>query len=145
MNKRIKLKKGILHKKCDIKCPMHRIIVREKFVTCNGCVGCKHISNAFKMCVENEKFWDSMTYEDKQKYEEEKTLNDIEFLSNKEFSDRVKKEFNSKHHRYNFQEYLRILRAIRKILITQTNNEELIMNHMIKQINERFYSDFITK
>lgn len=144
MNKRIKLKKGILKKRCDDNCQMHSTIVREKFTTCNGCIGCIHRAIAEKMCEENEKFWNSMTYKEKQKYNEEKALSDIAFLSNKDFSERVKKEFHSKDHRYNFQEYLKILNAIRRILILHTKNEELIMKHMISEVNKRFYSDFIT-
>lgn len=42
MNKRIKLKKGILHKKCDEKCVNYRIIREEKLFTNNICESCKH-------------------------------------------------------------------------------------------------------
>lgn len=63
MNKRIKLKKGILHKKCDMKCPMHQFIVKRKAITCNGCVGCKFRDDvAEKMCKENEKFYCEESY-----------------------------------------------------------------------------------
>lgn len=139
MNKRIKLKKGILHKKCDDKCGMHRVIKREKFITCNGCINCKHKYIAERICEENEQFWNSMTNKEKQQYNEKKFLDDITSLSNKNFAERVKKEFHSKYHRYDFLEYLTILAAIRKILITQTKNENLIINHMIKEVNKRFY------
>lgn len=45
MNKRIKLKKGILHKKCDKRCFNYRIIVEEMFVTNNCCINCKLCGN----------------------------------------------------------------------------------------------------
>lgn len=41
MNKRIKLKKGLLHKKCDSKCVNYRIIQNEKLITNNICKSCK--------------------------------------------------------------------------------------------------------
>lgn len=145
MNKRIKIKKSILKKKCSDSCQNYKLLVIEKLITSNLCIGCKHKHMAEKICKDNEKFWNSMTYEEKQKYFEERALNDITKLSNKEFSRRVKNKFDSKNHKYDFREYLAILRAVIKILITQTNNEEIIMKHIIKQVNVKFYSDFITK
>lgn len=53
MNKRIKLKKGILHKKCDDKCVNHRIIVEKKLVTSNICVGCKYRQVIHNICRKN--------------------------------------------------------------------------------------------
>lgn len=41
MNKRIKIKKGLLHKKCDNKCINYRIIQNEKLITNNICQSCK--------------------------------------------------------------------------------------------------------
>lgn len=53
MNKRIKLKKGILKKKCDKNCINHRIIVMKELVTSNICIGCKHKDIIEKICEEN--------------------------------------------------------------------------------------------
>lgn len=53
MNKRIKLKKGILHKKCDDKCVNYRIVVDKGLVTSNICVGCKHKAIIEKICKKN--------------------------------------------------------------------------------------------
>lgn len=53
MNKRIKLKKGILKKKCDENCINHRIIVMKELVTSNICIGCKHKDIIEKICEEN--------------------------------------------------------------------------------------------
>lgn len=41
MNKRIKLKKGILHKRCDDNCYNYRMIVDAMFITNNSCSNCK--------------------------------------------------------------------------------------------------------
>ncbi len=41
MNKRIKLKKCLLHKKCDNKCVNYRIIQGERLITNNICQSCK--------------------------------------------------------------------------------------------------------
>lgn len=138
MNKRIKLKKGILHKKCDNKCSMYRVIEREKFTTNNGCIGCKHKAIAEKMCEENEKFWVFMTCEDKRKYEKDKQLKDIEALLNKEFAERVDEEFNNAKNVYGYHEYMRVLRAIKRILLNGTTDEELIIKHMKTQITMKF-------
>lgn len=53
MNKRIKLKKGIFHKKCDENCVNYRIIVDKCLITSNVCIGCKHKSVIEKVCEEN--------------------------------------------------------------------------------------------
>ena len=45
MNKRIKIKKGLLHKKCDSKCINYRIIEGEKLITNNICQNCKLKNN----------------------------------------------------------------------------------------------------
>lgn len=42
MNKRIKLKKGILHKRCDEKCINYQIIREKKLLTNNICESCKY-------------------------------------------------------------------------------------------------------
>ena len=43
MNKRQKLKNGILFKKCNSKhCWIFRVVVREKFTINNTCYGCRH-------------------------------------------------------------------------------------------------------
>lgn len=41
MNKRIKLKKGILHKKCDESCINYFVIKENQLITNNICIGCK--------------------------------------------------------------------------------------------------------
>lgn len=41
MNKRIKLKKGILRKKCDNKCFLYKAIYDCSLITNLGCEGCK--------------------------------------------------------------------------------------------------------
>lgn len=42
MNKRIKLKKGILKKSCSKKCVFYKNIIRYELTTNNCCVGCKY-------------------------------------------------------------------------------------------------------
>ncbi len=55
MNKRIKLKKGILHKKCDERCANYSFVIRNNLITCNVCIGCKYKENMDKVCEENYK------------------------------------------------------------------------------------------
>lgn len=55
MNKRLKLKKGILHKKCDESCPRYREIIHYRLITNNGCTGCKFHGEAHeKLCKPND-------------------------------------------------------------------------------------------
>ena len=53
VNKRIKLKKGILQKKCDDRCVCYRTIVNEKFCTNNICIGCIHKTIADELITNN--------------------------------------------------------------------------------------------
>lgn len=55
MKKRIKLKKGILKKRCDKNCINYKIITDKKLITSNICIGCKHKKNIEKICKENYK------------------------------------------------------------------------------------------
>lgn len=50
MNKRTKLKKGILKKKCNENCINYKIITSRKLVTSNICIGCKHKSIIEQIC-----------------------------------------------------------------------------------------------
>ncbi|WP_302773553.1 hypothetical protein [Clostridium paraputrificum] len=43
MNKRMKLKHGILKKKCDSKCVNYNFILDQAYITNLSCVGCKFI------------------------------------------------------------------------------------------------------
>lgn len=52
MNKRIKLKKGILHKRCDDNCYNYRMIVDAMFITNNSCSNwsyCELVKGEIKM------------------------------------------------------------------------------------------------
>lgn len=53
MNKRLKLKRGILHKKCDESCAIYRIIIKNKFITNNSCIGCRLREKTDFICDEN--------------------------------------------------------------------------------------------
>lgn len=55
MNKRIKLKKGILKKQCNNNCINYKIITDKKLVTSNICIGCKHKSFIERICDQNMK------------------------------------------------------------------------------------------
>ena len=48
---------------------------------------------------------------------EEQLLIEIECVSNEEFSNKIKNEFKSTYHSYDFENYLRILERVKKILI----------------------------
>lgn len=55
MNKRIKLKKGLIHKKCDERCVNYDFVINNNLITCNVCIGCKYKENMDKVCEENYK------------------------------------------------------------------------------------------
>ncbi|HGM3198305.1 TPA: hypothetical protein ACKOIF_003731 [Clostridioides difficile] len=55
MNKRIKLKKGLIHKKCDERCANYDFVISNSLITCNVCIGCKYKENMDKVCEENYK------------------------------------------------------------------------------------------
>ena len=42
MNKRIKIKKGLLHKRCDDSCINYRIIKEKEMITNNICECCRY-------------------------------------------------------------------------------------------------------
>lgn len=53
MNKRIKIKKRILKKECGKSCVIFNVIVGEKLVTNNACIGCKHKQVTDEICKKN--------------------------------------------------------------------------------------------
>lgn len=55
MNKRIKMKKGLIHKKCDERCVNYDFVISNNLITCNVCIGCKYKENMDKVCEENYK------------------------------------------------------------------------------------------
>ncbi|EGT4205494.1 hypothetical protein EPL64_13025 [Clostridioides difficile] len=55
MNKRIKLKKRILHERCDERCANYDFVISNKLITCNVCIGCRYKENMDKICQENYK------------------------------------------------------------------------------------------
>lgn len=55
MNKRIKLKKGLIHEECNERCVNYDFVISNKLVTCNVCAGCKYKENMNKVCEENYK------------------------------------------------------------------------------------------
>ncbi|MBY2476331.1 hypothetical protein KWV16_05520 [Clostridioides difficile] len=55
MNKRIKMKKGLIHKKCDERCVNYDFVISNNLITCNVCIGYKYKENMDKVCEENYK------------------------------------------------------------------------------------------
>ncbi|ACH91356.1 TPA: hypothetical protein KR283_003781 [Clostridioides difficile] len=55
MNKRIKMKKRLIHKKCDERCVNYDFVISNNLITCNVCIGCKYKENMDKVCEENYK------------------------------------------------------------------------------------------
>ncbi|BDE80468.1 hypothetical protein SIL18_02330 [Clostridioides difficile] len=55
MNKRIKMKKGLIHKKCDERCVNYDFVISNNLITCNVCIGCKYKENMDEVCEENYK------------------------------------------------------------------------------------------
>ncbi|MDB3560287.1 hypothetical protein C4233_06850 [Clostridioides difficile] len=47
MNKRIKMKKGLIHKKCDERCVNYDFVISNNLITCNVCIGCKYKENHY--------------------------------------------------------------------------------------------------
>lgn len=58
MNKRMKIKNNILHKKCDGMCATHRAIAVLLLTTNNGCERCKFKKKSDTMCENNRYFRD---------------------------------------------------------------------------------------
>ena len=55
MNKRIKMKKRLIHKKCDERWVNYGFVISNNLITCNVCIGCKYKENMDKVCEENYK------------------------------------------------------------------------------------------
>ncbi len=55
MNKRTKIKKNIIQKRCDMGCPIHNVIKSKRLITCNACIDCKYRDIAEHICEENRK------------------------------------------------------------------------------------------
>ena len=55
MNKRIKMKKRLNHKKCDEIWVNYGFVISNNLITCNVCIGCKYKENMDKVCEENYK------------------------------------------------------------------------------------------
>ncbi|HBF5134019.1 hypothetical protein QVA98_09000 [Clostridioides difficile] len=55
MNKRIKMKKGLIHKKCDERCVNYDFVISNNLITCNVCIGCRYKEKMDKVCEENYK------------------------------------------------------------------------------------------
>lgn len=53
MNKRIKIKKRILKKECGKGCVIFNVIVGEKLITNNACIGCKYKQVTDEICKKN--------------------------------------------------------------------------------------------
>ncbi|HBF3269647.1 TPA: hypothetical protein KOB66_003552 [Clostridioides difficile] len=53
MNKRVKMKKGLIHEECNERCANYSFVIRNNLITCNVCIGCKHKENMDKVCKEN--------------------------------------------------------------------------------------------
>ena len=59
MNKRIKLKKGILHKRCDYSCNLYKAIYDLSFETNIGCEGCKFVEGEAIENLKKENEWNN--------------------------------------------------------------------------------------